>query len=150
MMTEISIDKSLTSDGAQSNRRGGPLRRVQFLQPFITSLRLSLPVLLWIVFVNVAHRYHTVPEAADAALGQAVAADLAARRCPALRLDVEAFRQFAHDNGINHADLYQKQSLHLQKIIARLEALLRAKPEFMCRSLLEQYGTPGRRLLRAL
>ena len=55
--------------------------------------RIGLPVVLWIGFVNVAHNYYGKSLATDTALHEAVAAELASRRCPGLRLDPAGFRE---------------------------------------------------------
>jgi hypothetical protein len=105
--------------------------------------RIGLPIVLWMVFANIASHYHEKEGALDATLREAVEAELASRRCPGLRLDPVSFREFARERGINHADLYQKRSVRLQKIATRLERSLRDDPKGGCQRMLDLYGETG-------
>jgi hypothetical protein len=105
--------------------------------------RIGLPVALWIGFVNVAHHYYGKGLATDAALHDVVAAELASRRCPGLRLDPAAFRELALERGFNHADLYQKRSPRLQKAASHLDQKLRQDPDGTCQQMFELYGGAG-------
>ncbi|MCJ2049468.1 hypothetical protein [Methylobacterium sp. J-070] len=105
--------------------------------------RIGLPIALWIGFVNVAHHYYGKGLATDAVLHDVVEAELASRRCPGLRLDPAGFRELAQERGINHADLYQKRSVRLQKVANRLDRSLRANPEGGCQKMLDLYGETG-------
>jgi hypothetical protein len=105
--------------------------------------RIGLPIALWIGFVNVAGHYHEREGVLDATLREAVEAELASRRCPGLRLDTVSFREFARERGINHADLYQKRSLRLQKDAAHLDRRLRHDPGGECQRLFDLYGGTG-------
>lgn len=110
---------------------------------FSALYRIGLPVVLWIVFVNVAHQYYGKGLATDAALHDVVEAELASRRCPGLRLDPAGFRELAQERGFNHADLYQKRSPRLQKAATQLERKLRDDPDSECQRMFDLYGGTG-------
>jgi hypothetical protein len=105
--------------------------------------RIGVPIALWMVFANIASHHHEKGGRLDATLREAVEAELASRRCPGVRLDPASFREFARERGINHADLYQKRSLRLQKIAAHLERSLRTDPASGCQRMLDLYGETG-------
>lgn len=105
--------------------------------------RIGLPVALWIGFVNVAHQYYGKGLATDTALHEAVAAELASRRCPGLRLDPAGFRELAQERHFNHADLYQKRSPRLQKAASHLDQKLRNDPNGECQRMFDLYGGAG-------
>ncbi|MHB2208064.1 hypothetical protein [Methylobacterium sp. CM6257] len=69
-----------------------------------------------------------------------VAAELASRRCPGLRLDPAAFRELALERGFNHTDLYQKRSPRLQKAASHLDQKLRQDPDGACQRMFDLYG----------
>jgi hypothetical protein len=105
--------------------------------------RIGLPIALWIAFVNVAAHYHPKGTVTDAVLQDVVEAELASRRCPALRLDPASFRELAQRRGINHADIYQKRSPRLQKAATQLERKLRDDPGGECQRMFDLYGGSG-------
>lgn len=135
-------------NGRNLSDRRGPGGIVRSLQSFMTALyRIGIPVALWIVFVNAARHFHARVDRKDAAMREAVEAELASRRCPGVRLDLAGFRKLAHERGINHADIYQPRSIRLQKAAALLDRELHDDPQGACQRLLDRYGGSDLHLL---
>ncbi len=103
-----------------------------------------LAILAWAVFGSWAEARRSSAQKDPPALRPGIEADLAARRCPDLRIDTERFRAFSHDNHLNHADFFtHRRSATLQKEIDARAKALEDRPVETCARLWERYGTEG-------
>ncbi len=140
----VSEDCAPASAGEESDSSARATRASRPSSSAFSALcRIGLPIVLWMVFANIAGHHHEKGGVLDAPLREAVEAELASRHCPGVRLDPVSFRAFARERGINHADLYQKRSLRLQKLAAHLEHSLRIDPVSGCQKMLDLYGETG-------
>ncbi|MCJ2023441.1 hypothetical protein [Methylobacterium sp. J-067] len=130
------------------DRIADAIARFRLSSSLVTVSRFAVPVCLWMIFVNVASHYRDAGRLPDDALADVVQAELATRRCPGLRLDPAGFHEYARAHGINHADLYQKRSPHLQKVAERLDRALRADTETQCQRMIELYETAAPHLIK--
>lgn len=103
-----------------------------------------LAILAWAVFGSWAEARRSSAQKDPPALRPGIEADLAARRCPDLRIDTERFRAFSHDNHLNHADFFTlKRSVGLQRVLDAETRAFRDRPSETCAQLWDRYGGDG-------
>lgn len=100
--------------------------------------------LAWAVFGTWAEARRSSLQKDVPALRPGIEADLAARHCPAVRIDTERFRQFSRENHLNHADFFtKKRSVALQHDLDAELAQLQERPEEACAQMWTKYGDDG-------
>lgn len=104
----------------------------------------GLAMVGWVVLGSLVEAHRDANHREDPLVVAVVEADLASRRCPGLRLDIDQFRRISANLDMNHSDFFNnKRSAETTARLDTLRKNLHATKEQTCGALWSAYGPSG-------